>query len=183
MREKLSALLVPSHWEGGYCWLAKVDKLSFVCGGGVRVPDNQAHILGKRVPQHAFKTTLVSIPSAIRLVETSRIGAADPRFALIPAASHTSDKRPVFATLPRARQGWKRRRIYTRNVYIRVPYRENTIQYASAGGATDWRQARVPPQRMRLKTNKTRDFQVSAGCRHFGCTKILTVDPRHIALK
>ena len=28
-------------------------------------------------------------------------------------------------------QGWKRRRIYTRNVYIRVLYRENTIQYAS----------------------------------------------------
>ena len=80
-------------------------------------------------------------------------------------------------------QGWKRRRIYTRNVYIRVPYREKTIQYASAGGATDWRQTRVPPQRMRLKTSKTRDFHVSAGCRHFACTKILTVDPRHIALK
>ena len=80
-------------------------------------------------------------------------------------------------------QGRKRRRIYTRNVYKRVPYRENTIQYASAGGATDWRQTRVPPQRMRLKTNKTRDFHDSAGCRHFGCTKILTVDPRHIALK
>ena len=80
-------------------------------------------------------------------------------------------------------QGWKRRRIYTRTIYIRVPYRENTIQYASAGGATDWRQMRVPPQRMRLKTNKTRDFHVSAGCRHFGCTKILTVDPRHSALK
>ena len=77
----------------------------------------------------------------------------------------------------------KRRRINTRNVYIRVPYRENTIQYAPAGGAVDWRQTRVPPQRMRLKTNKTRDFHVSAGCRHFGCTKILTVDPRHIALK
>ena len=58
-------------------------------------------------------------------------------------------------------QGWKRRRIYTRNVYIRVLYRENTIQYASVGGATDWRQTRVPPQRMRLKTNKTRDFHVS----------------------
>ena len=81
------------------------------------------------------------------------------------------------------RQGCKRRRINTRNVYIRVPYRENTIQYASAGGAVDWRQTRVPPQRMRLKTNKTRDFHVSAGRRHFGCTKILTVDPRHIALK
>ena len=73
--------------------------------------------------------------------------------------------------------------IYTRNVYIRVPYRENTIQYASAGGATDCRQTRVPPQRMRLRTNKTRDFHVSADCRHLACTKILTVDPRHIALK
>ena len=86
-------------------------------------------------------------------------------------------------TLNHSGQGWKRRRIYTRNVYIRVLHRENTIQYASAGGATDWRQTRVPPQRMRLKTNKTRDFHVSAGCRHFACTKILTVDPRHIALK
>ena len=86
-------------------------------------------------------------------------------------------------TVWRPRQGCKRRRINTRNVYIRVPYRENTIQYASAGGAVDWRQTRVPPQRMRLKTNKTRDFHVSAGRRHFGCTKILTVDPRHIALK
>ena len=74
------------------------------------------------------------------------------------------------------RQGWKRRRIYTRNVYIRILYRENTIQYAYAGGATDWCQTRVSPQRMRLKTNKTRDFHVSAGCRHFACTKILTVD-------
>ena len=80
-------------------------------------------------------------------------------------------------------QGWKRRRIYTRNVYIRVLYRENTIQYVSAGGATDWRQTRVPPQRMRLKTNERRDFHVSAGCRQFACTKILTVDPRYIALK
>ena len=36
-------------------------------------------------------------------------------------------------------QGWKRRRIYTRNIYIRVLYRENTIHYVSAGGATNWR--------------------------------------------
>ena len=43
-------------------------------------------------------------------------------------------------------QGWKRRRIYTRNVYIRVLYRENTMQYVSSGVATDWRQTRVPPQ-------------------------------------
>ena len=43
-------------------------------------------------------------------------------------------------------QGWKRRRIYTRNVYIHVLYRENTIQYVSSGVAADWRQTRVPPQ-------------------------------------
>ena len=45
-----------------------------------------------------------------------------------------------------AGQGWKRRRIYTRNVYIHVPYRENTIQYVSSGVAADWHQMRVPPQ-------------------------------------
>ena len=86
---------------------------------------------------------------------------------------------PVFIQ----NQDWKTRRIYTRNVYKRVLYCENTIRYASAGGAIDWRQTRVPLQRMRLKTNKMRDFHVSAGWRHFACTKILTVDPRHIALK
>ena len=43
-------------------------------------------------------------------------------------------------------QGLKRRRIYTRNVYIRVLYRENTILYVSSGVAADWGQTRVPPQ-------------------------------------
>ena len=32
------------------------------------------------------------------------------------------------------------------NIYIRVLYRENTIQYVSSGVAADWRQTRVPPQ-------------------------------------
>ena len=73
-------------------------------------------------------------------------------------------------------------------VYIRLTYiyayciARIQNQYASAGGPTDWRQTRVP-QKMRLKTNKMRDFHVSAGCRHFACTKILTLDPRHSALK
>ena len=43
-------------------------------------------------------------------------------------------------------QGWKRWRMYTCNVYIRVLYRENTIQYVSSGVVADWRQTRVPPQ-------------------------------------
>ena len=50
------------------------------------------------------------------------------------------------AYLSRSDQGWKRRRIYTRNVYIRVFYRENTIQYVSSRVAADWRQTRVPRQ-------------------------------------
>ena len=40
------------------------------------------------------------------------------------------------------------------NVYIRVLYRENTIEYVSSGVATDWRQMRVSPQKMRLKSTK-----------------------------
>ena len=40
-------------------------------------------------------------------------------------------------------QGWKRRRIYTRTVYILVLYRENTIQYASCSQASIWRQPRA----------------------------------------
>ena len=31
-------------------------------------------------------------------------------------------------------------------IYIRVLYRENTIQYVSSGVAADWRQTRVLPQ-------------------------------------
>ena len=49
-----------------------------------------------------------------------------------------------------AQQGWKRRRIYTRNVYIRVLYRENTIQYASCSLASIWRQPRAPLSKQTL---------------------------------
>ena len=48
--------------------------------------------------------------------------------------------------LKRQEQGWKRRRIYTCNVYIRALYRGNTIQYVSSGVAADWRQMHVLPQ-------------------------------------
>ena len=63
-----------------------------------------------------------------------------------PAVRGLSSTRPPSGPPRPDRQGWKRRRIYTRNVYIRVLYRENIIQYVSSGVAADWRQTRVPPQ-------------------------------------
>ena len=47
-----------------------------------------------------------------------------------PAMPAPGEPGPGPSAVP-SEQGWKRRRIYTRNVYIRVLYRENTIQYAS----------------------------------------------------
>ena len=80
-------------------------------------PEPIVHVL------HQSLVELLERPEILSLHAVRRVGRERQLHLKVRALCGEVEK--VF------NQGWKRRRIYTRNVYIRVLYRENTIQYAS----------------------------------------------------